>query len=355
MGRPRKAKVSLPPHVHTVKSRGRFYYYFHAYRGTNKDAGRTRLPGTPFDSDGTPAKAWWDAYRSLTGTDHSRLRAGSFAALIQAFKNSPEWSGLGERTKDEWSRHLARVKAAWGELLVEGLEAKHILALRDKFAASPASANNLLRALSSMMSWSVPRGWRSDNPCAHVRKFKSGDGYRPWNWEEIEYFRVSARQDLWMAAALALYTGQRQSDVLAMRWSDVRDGLIAVTQAKTGKKLWIPLHGNLTAAIGEIHRDSVHILTSSKRTPWTSDGFKSSWNAEFKRPKMQSLRDGGCVFHGLRKSAVVFLLEAGCSDAEVSSITGQSRQMVEHYARQVNQRKLAASAVLKWEAAEART
>ncbi|MBC8048517.1 MAG: tyrosine-type recombinase/integrase [Chitinophagales bacterium] len=158
-----------------------------------------------------------------------------------------------------------------------------------------------------------------------------------------------------MAAALALYTGQRQSDVLAMRWSNVRDGLIAVTQAKTGKKLWIPLHGNLTAAIGEIHRDRVHILTSSKRTPWTSDGFKSSWNAEFKRPKMQSLKEAGCVFHGLRKSAVVFLLEAGCSDAEVSSITGQSRQMVEHYARQVNQRKLAASAVLKWEAAEART
>jgi|GEM_PF-4390183 len=65
-------------------------------------------------------------------------------------------------------------------LLVEGLEARHILALRDKFAASPASVNNLLRALSSMMSWSAPRGWRSDNPCTHVRKFKSGEGYRPW-------------------------------------------------------------------------------------------------------------------------------------------------------------------------------
>ena len=66
---------------------------------------------------------------------------------------------------------------------------------------------------------------------------------------------------------------------------------------------------------------------------------------------MKPLKDAGLVFHGLRKSAVVFLLEAGCTDAEVSAITGQSRQMVEHYARQVNQRKLAASAILKWEAA----
>jgi hypothetical protein len=48
----------------------------------------------------------------------------------------------------------------------------------------------------------------------------------------------------------------------------------------------------------------------------------------------------------------VFLLEAGCTDAEVSAITGQSREMVEHYAKQVNQRRLAAAAILKWEAAE---
>ena len=65
---------------------------------------------------------------------------------------------------------------------------------------------------------------------------------------------------------------------------------------------------------------------------------------------MSPMREAGLVFHGLRKSAVVFLLEAGCTDAEVSAITGQSRRMVEHYARQVNQKKLAAAAVLKWEA-----
>lgn len=62
------------------------------------------------------------------------------------------------------------------------------------------------------------------------------------------------------------------------------------------------------------------------------------------------------VFHGLRKSAVVTLLEAGCTDAEVGSITGQSREMIEHYAKQVNQRRLAAAAILRWEnASETRT
>ncbi|MGC2395195.1 MAG: hypothetical protein WA579_04260 [Rhodomicrobium sp.] len=36
----------------------------------------------------------------------------------------------------------------------------------------------------------------------------------------------------------------------------------------------------------------------------------------------------------------------------MSAITGQSRQMVEHYAKQVNQKKLAAAAVLKLESAD---
>jgi hypothetical protein len=69
-----------------------------------------------------------------------------------------------------------------------------------------------------------------------------------------------------------------------------------------------------------------------------------------KEEKFEPLRQQKCVFHRLRKSAVVMLLEEGCTDAEVSAITGQSREMVEHYALQVNQKKLAAAAIPKWEA-----
>jgi integrase len=94
------------------------------------------------------------------------------------------------------------------------------------------------------------------------------------------------------------------------------------------------------------------ILTNTRGAPWTRDGFKSSWVDELNRPVMAELPRRHLVFHGLRKSAVVCLLEAGCCDAETAAITGQSRDMVEHYAKQVNQRRLAAAAILKWEAAD---
>ena len=67
-------------------------------------------------------------------------------------------------------------------------------------------STNLLRCLSSMLSWSVPRGWRIDNPCDHVKKLKGSEPYEPWPWEAIELLREAAPPELWWVAALALYT-----------------------------------------------------------------------------------------------------------------------------------------------------
>src|SRR5208337_4467420 len=101
-------------------------------------------------------------------------------------------------------------------------------------------------------------------------------------------------------------SGQRLGDVLKMRWDDIEQGLIAVTQNKTNKKLQIPMHGNLRSLLTEIPRRSVTVLTSSRSKPWTVMGFKASWSAELNRPEMAMLREKERVFHGLRKSAVVF-------------------------------------------------
>jgi integrase len=118
-----------------------------------------------------------------------------------------------------------------------------------------------------------------------------------------------------------------------------------VTQEKTGCHIVVPVHRDLAPILAAIPKRSIFVLTSSKGSPWSKHGFRTSWGRMTTRLELPE----GLVFHGLRKSAVVMLLEAGCTDAEVSAITGQSRQMVEHYAQQVNRKKLAASAILKWE------
>lgn len=356
VARPRKPTIELPPHVNVVRVKGRPYYYFHPGRGTKYSKRPVRLPDDPRSPE------FWAVYRQAMNEPELRDSDNAVNALIAAYKAAPEWRQLADTTRANWGLYLERINDVWGRLEVRGIEPRHVLALRDNYAATPAAANNLLRCLSSMLSWSVPRGWRVDNPCLLVPKLRAGEGYEPWPWELILLARQYLRPDLWQAAALALYSGQRMGDVLAMRWDQVSGNIIAVAQEKTRKRLAIPLHEDLRKVLVETPKSAVTILTSTSGTPWTKDGFKTSWQKAIAAPRngsgdpaplwpLRAIREGGFVFHGLRKSAVVFLLEAGCSDAEVAAITGQSRKMVEHYGRQVSQRKLAASAILKWERA----
>ncbi len=196
-----------------------------------------------------------------------------------------------------------------------------------------------------MMRWAVQRGYRTDNPCREIDPLPSGDGYEPWPWHVIESARDNLRTDLWWAVALAVYTGQRQADVLKMRWDAIKDGKIKLRQGKTRKTLTIPLHAEIQPIIDTIPRSALTILTNSRGTPWTESGFRATWRKH--RPAL--VIEDGLVFHGQRKTAVVTLLEAGCTDAEVASITGQTREMIEHYAKQVNQERLADVAMLKWQ------
>jgi integrase len=347
-------RVKLPPHVKLVRNRtGREYYYLTLHRGTARQADTVRLPDDPRSAE------FWTAYASHMRLPVPAEKENSVAALDRAWGGdpadeykgaSPEWTVLSAGTQREWKRHRKRIVAAWGTLEVKGLEPKHILALRDDWAATPATANNMLRCLSSMLSWSVPRDWRADNPCREVKPLKGSVAYTPWPWEVIEAAERElvgkGRQDLWWAIALALYTGQRLGDCLSMRWSVLSEnGLIRVVQEKTGKQLLIPVHKRLQKVLEAVPRRAVTILTSSEGRPW--QGFQTAWQ----KHKPGPVREAELVFHGLRKSAVVMLLEAGCTEAETAAVTGQSLQMVAHYAKQVNQAKLAATAILKWEAA----
>jgi hypothetical protein len=177
MGRRKDARYGMPAHVHVVRAKGREYFYLHEYRGRQGEGPRLKLPCRPYDDAGTPDADWWNKYRKLAGIEGEENTAGTFVALIAEFKKSPEWVQLSAKTREEWTRYLGHVEEKWGTLRVTSVEPRHVLALRDSFAdmpppdagkhggpsrvykKRPSAANNLLRALSSMMTWSVPRGW----------------------------------------------------------------------------------------------------------------------------------------------------------------------------------------------------
>lgn len=66
---------------------------------------------------------------------------------------------------------------------------------------------------------------------------------------------------------LALLTGQRLSDILEMKFEDIRDGHLYVQQGKTGTKLAIPLALRCDA-IGMPLEEAVSLCRDRVLSPW---------------------------------------------------------------------------------------
>jgi integrase len=197
----------------------------------------------------------------------------------------------------------------------------------------------------------IPREFTDTNPCTAIPKFVTEDGgARPWPIWAFDLIESHAREDIRHAVWLARYTGQRQADVLRMSKTDLEDGGINVTQQKTGKRLWIPLHQNLRT---EMERWKINppwtLVQTPSGQPYNTARFRAAWTRLMNSTPAGRIRREGHTFHGLRASSVESLREAGCDDAGVESITGMSQAMIRRYSRFVDQRRLARAAVLRLE------
>ena len=103
------SKVSLPPHVHRIKSRGREYFYYQEGRGTPQVGERIRLPNNPQ----TPE--FWEAVRQAQGS-FGPTATDTIGALIDAYVCS--WPSLQRKltdgTQKQYRRNLEPVRMAWG-------------------------------------------------------------------------------------------------------------------------------------------------------------------------------------------------------------------------------------------------
>ena len=118
---------------------------------------------------------------------------------------------------------------------------------------------------------------------------------------------------------MALWTGQRQGDLLRLPWSAYDGESIRLKQSKTGERVPVPAGAPLKAILDAMPRRSPIILVNSEGRPWTPDGFRAWF---FKARDAAGLK--GLTFNDLRGTAVTRLALVGCTEAKIASITGHS-------------------------------
>ena len=192
---------------------------------------------------------------------------------------------------------------------------------RDQLALkSRRQADYAWVVLALILSWAFDRGLVAANPCERGgRLYKASRVDKVWTPEDEMAFLAKAPKHLHLPLFLALWTGQRQGDLLRLPWSAYNGTHIRVRQSKTDRPLMIPVGAPLKAALDGAPRTSTRILTNSDGKPWTEDGFRSSW-----RKACAAAGIAGLTFHDLRGTAATRLALCGCTEAEIVAITGHS-------------------------------
>lgn len=318
------AKRELPKHVY--RQRNGLYFQ------------RRGWASQKIQSDfGTPE--FWSEYANILtgGGAVQRVIKRNFSALIADYRKSPRYRHLKPRTGRDYDKYLDFFEDIMGQANPANMQRKDVIRLRDANSEKAYFANYSLRVLRVLMEHCVDLGWRDSNPARGVPELKTSKKERePWPYELLEAYRVACpfgtRERLVME--LCVGTGQRIGDVLEMRWSDIQDGGFVVRQSKTGKELWVPILPDLQTALDAAQKSSVFLLTNERGTNrWSYRGASAAVRAVRERI--------GAIpydIHSWRYNAACELVEAGCSDDLVASVTGQSPAMVLHYTKKVRQK-----------------
>jgi len=252
-------------------------------------------------------------------------RQGALLSLLQAFQRSQDFLGLAERTRADYIAKIRLIERRFGDFPLAALSDRRtrgvLMAWRDELGTtSRRQADYAWVVLARVLSWALNRGLIAANPCEKGgRLYRGSRADKIWAADDEAAFLARAPRHLHLALILALWTGQRQGDLLRLSWSSYDGTHIRLRQSKTGARVMIPVGTPLKAALDATPKRSTVILTSTDNKPWTEDGFRSSW-----RKACAAAGISGLTFHDLRGTAVTRLAVAGCTEAEIAAITGHS-------------------------------
>jgi len=273
--------------------------------------------------------------RELKG---ATARPGTLGLLFAAYRSAPAFLGLAASTRQGYGRMINLLQPLNDMPLVE-LTPQFIAGLRDRMAEKHGRrlANYVMAVGSVACEHGKEQGIVKDNPVRGVKRLKRARGApqanRPWTEAERRVVLVEAPVQVKVPVALAMSTGLRKGDVLALTKNAIRDGQIWRRTSKTGHEVSIPIHPDLADLLAAAPKhDAVTIAATTSGTPWTSSGFNSTFIKAVARLRQNGRVGDGLTFHGLRHTVGTLLVEAGADIDTVRRWLGQKTlAMAVHY------------------------
>lgn len=290
-----------------------------------------------------------EAVRATPGSSPGAGAAESrtVRALVKRYEASAAWKKLAPRTQRGYRQHLLIIEARFGARLVGAIVRDEIETFLDELVEQRglATANAVMRTMRLLLYYARDAlEWIERNRLTKFRMTMPEGRLVLWTPDEIAAF-VSSAETLELeaqgdAAILALFTGQRRGDVLRLAPLVLEDGVYRVRQAKTGATAYVPSTRPLEQRLALLRArrkekwPNVVFKTEivSSRTGRAYDADGSQFGDEFREVRAHAATSCPSIlekrFADLRDTAVTWLLDAGCDEARVATITGHSLSTV---------------------------
>lgn len=159
---------------------------------------------------------------------------------------------ISYKTKANRHSSLTHILSGIGSRTISGIRPHEVSAMvLGIYAKSPQTAKRVLIEVRDVFSEAMNYGWIDRNPAlgvkipaVHVQRRRLT--LAQW-WQILGHSIEHMPPWVSRMLALALVTGQRRSDLVKMRFTDVWDGYLHVEQEKTGTRLALPLALRLDA------------------------------------------------------------------------------------------------------------
>lgn len=302
--------------IHSVKKTlksGVVVTYHYAWRGGPSMKAK---PGT---------NAFVQEFARLTKDRQPPSQDQTIGWLLDEFGQSAEFQKLKPSTKRDYERIIRAIRVRFGTFELVGLGAKGsrriFLDWRDEMRSTPRSADLHLTVLARVFAWAADREIIVRNPLERAGRLHDGGSRKDiiWTPSQIDKLMAEGSEHIVAVARLALWTMQRQGDVLTMPSIAYDSGLLWIRQGKTGARVRVRPSPEIVPML-EAAKGRQRMLVNSYGENWTSSGFRASWRRELTRLDIK-----GVTFHDLRGTGITYAYANGMDIERIAEISGHSK------------------------------
>lgn len=282
----------------------------------------------------------------------------TMAALVASFRVSKHWRVLRPTTQRSYAGCLRVIETAIGARAVAAIDAPAVGVLLGSLESTPAYALAVSRVLRLLLEFARRTGLITVNPALRPGlRAASAESAAVWPADAVAAFAAVADGmgygSVGTAVLLNEWLGQRQADILSMPRTALREGVLHLTQHKTGARVLLPV-GMVRALAARLELEDSRQLAQFGRlapTILVNDATGRAWSeSAFRRAfglvraavaadvpggfaainRAGQVGAGELTFRLLRHTAVTRLAEAEVDLPGIAAITGHTLASVTH-------------------------